>query len=159
MEPFIHPQDDEPQPTNLLLIVVGAHLRAEVTDRPLAYQLRQRINDWLKNQSDQLSIVLTPVVCCDLWYVNREPLQRLPTVSLGDPQDNALSAYFTQQLPKAFLRDEQMVIQLDPEFIGLRVCIWGATHERTGEAIEQFVKRYLDDYLRAVATQVEPHGM
>ena len=33
--------------SQLLLIVVGAHLRAEVADRPLAYWISGRIEDWL----------------------------------------------------------------------------------------------------------------
>lgn len=49
-----------------------------------------------------------------------------------------------------------MIIQLDPEFVDLRVCVWGMNHELTIAALDHFVAKYLDGYLRAVATQVEP---
>jgi hypothetical protein len=36
--------------------------------------------------------------------------------------------------------------------------VWGRNHELTVRALEQFDARYLDPYLRAVATQVEPQA-
>jgi hypothetical protein len=140
----------------LLLIVVGAHLRAEVGDRPLAYRLAEAMRQWINQQDAALELPLAPVVCCDIWYLNQEPLHRWPTISLGGPGVNALSAYFAQKLNPALVRDDQLVIQLDPEFVDLRVCIWGRDHQRTVQATDQFIRTYLESYLRAVATQVEP---
>ena len=153
---------DEKSPTEnldagrLLLIVVGAHLRAEVGDRPLAYRLAEAMRQWIDRQEGVLGIPLVPVVCCDIWYLNQETLQRWPTVSLGGPGVNALSAYFAQKLSPALMADDQLVIQLDPEFVDLRVCVWGRDHQRTVQATNHFIDTYLDKYLRAVATQVEP---
>jgi hypothetical protein len=141
---------------NLLLIVVGAHLRAEIGDRPLANQLCDRIQQWLDGHAEELKNPFVPVVCCDVWYVNHKQLQRRPTISLGGPGVNALSAYYHQKLNKAFVRDEQMVIQLDPDFVDLRACLWGMDHKTTAAVLDVFVQKYLEPYLRAVATQVEP---
>ncbi|MEE9211689.1 MAG: hypothetical protein V3U29_03450 [Phycisphaeraceae bacterium] len=115
------PSSSVPETTDLLLIVVGAHLRAEVADRPLAYRLRQHIADWLRAQDASLNIRLGPIVCSDVWYLNQETLQQLPTISLGGSGVNALSAYYAQKLASAMVRDNQMVIQLDPEYVDLRV--------------------------------------
>ena len=142
--------------SGLVLIVVGAHLRAEVADRPLAYRLRERIHAWLEKFGTTMNVPIMPVVCTDIWYMNQEPLQGRPTISLGGPGVNALSAYFGQKLPAAVVHDDQIVIQLDAEFIDLRVCIWGMNHDLTVDALEVFVSKHLDPYLRAVATQVEP---
>ena len=142
--------------TQLLLVVVGSHLRAEMADRPLAYRLRQRIYAWLEKHSSGLNVPIIPVVCSDIWYLNHEELQKRPTISLGGPGVNALSAYYSQKLPASPLADNQMVIQLDAEFVDLRVCIWGMNHELTVEALDLFDRQYLDSYVRAVATQVEP---
>ena len=142
--------------SNLILIVVGAHLRAEVADRPLAYRLHDRIEDWLEEHALDMNIRLAPVVCSDIWYVNQQSLQKRPTVSLGGPGVNALSAYYANKLSSALVHDNQMVIQLDPEYIDLRVCVWGMDHEQTVHALDVFDAKYLDGYLRAAVTQVEP---
>ncbi len=141
---------------NLLLIVVGAHLRAEVADRPLAYQLCDSVDNWLEKQAGGLNVLVTPIVCSDVWYVNQESLQGRPTISIGGPGVNALSAYYANKLKSALVHDNHKVIQLDPEFVDLRASIWGMDHKLTVEALDLFVDRYLDDYLRAAATQVEP---
>ena len=143
--------------TQLLLIVVGAHLRAEVADRPLAYWISGRIEDWLEKYQDELNSPFLPVVCSDVWYVNHEQLQQRPTICIGGPGVNALSSYFRKDLATALILEDKLIIQLDPEFVDLRVCIWGMNHTLTHEAVETFTTKYLDQYLRAGATQVEPH--
>lgn len=142
--------------SRLLLIVVGAHLRAEVADRPLAYRLRNRIEAWFEKHALDTNVRLTPVVCSDIWYVNQQSLQKRPTVSIGGPGVNALSAYYANKLSSALVHDNQMVIQLDPEYVDLRVCVWGMDHEMTVHALDMFDAKYLDGYLRAAVTQVEP---
>jgi len=142
--------------SGLLLIVVGSHLRAEVADRPLAYRLRERISAWLEKFARDVDPPVWPVVCSDIWYVNQESLHGRPTISLGGPGVNALSAYFNDKLPTGVVRNDQKVIQLDPEFVDLRVSIWGMNHDLTVDTVEHFCREYLDGYLRAVATQVEP---
>lgn len=143
-------------PSHFLLIVTGAHLRAEAADRPLAYQLCRRIETWF-GQHDQLTtLVFVPLVCSDIWYLNNEDLHGHPTISLGGPGVNALSAAWAQRVPFALLRENQMVIQLDPEFVDLRASVWGMNHDLTVEAVQMFKSKYLDEFLRAVATQVEP---
>jgi len=82
-----------------------------------------------------------------------------PTITLGGPGVNALSAYLADKLSPALVRDEKLLIQLDPDFVDLRVGIWGFDHALTAEALDLFINKYLDSYLTAVATQVEPeHG-
>jgi hypothetical protein len=142
--------------STLLLIVVGAHLRAEMADRPLAYKLQHMIEQWLGEHADSLNVPIQVVVCTDIWYLNNASLQRRPTICIGGPGVNALSAYFAQQLPAAGTRDQQVVIQIDPEFTDLRVCLWGSNHKLTIEGLDLFISQYFDGYLRAVATQVEP---
>ena len=144
-------------PSNLLLIVVGAHLRAEVADRPLAYRLQAAVHRWVTGHASELGAdAFLPVVCSDIWYVNHPSLQRRPTISVGGPGVNALSAYFTDKLNAASVEENRYLIQLDPEFVDLRASIWGMNHELTVQALDTFQQRYLDGFLRAVGTQVEP---
>jgi hypothetical protein len=159
------PQGPGVDASNLLLIVVGAHLRAEMADRPLAYRLRERIHAWLEKYGPGINVGVVPVVCSDVWYMNQEAVHGRPTISLGGPGVNALSAYYFDKLQAApgtpvnttsAGPNGQIFIQLDPEFTDLRVCIWGMNHDLTVDALELFTRKHLDGYLRAVATQVEP---
>jgi len=147
---------DSVDTSHLLLIVTGAHLRAETADRPLAYMLQERMELWLDEHEDAMNVLLHPVVCSDLWYLNQPAMQRRPTISLGGPGVNALSAYLSNKLPAAFVRENELVVQLDAEFVDLRACVWGMDHPLTSEAVEVFSTKYLEAYLRAVVTQVEP---
>ncbi|MFI4859594.1 MAG: hypothetical protein ACIAXF_02815 [Phycisphaerales bacterium JB063] len=165
---------------NAVLIVVGSHLRAEQGDRPLAYRLRSLIESWREDHADQLTVPLTPIVCTDLWYLNHEQLQRRPTVCIGGPGVNAYAALSMQQVEgaaepeyqdnedagdrihpgasaeEAGAREPRVTIMIDPDFTHLRVGIWGSNHELTAKGVELFSQRYLDGYLRACVTQVEP---
>ncbi|MCC7145880.1 MAG: hypothetical protein IT443_05495 [Phycisphaeraceae bacterium] len=145
-------------PSHMLLIVTGAHLRAEMADRPLAYWLHDQVDKWLRGQEGKLSVPVAAVVCSDIWYLNQPVLQKRPTISVGGPGVNALTSFFYRRLDPALVKDNELIVQLDPEFVDLRVCLWGKDHARTVQAVHGFVDHYLDGYLRAVATQVEPTG-
>jgi hypothetical protein len=137
-------------PNGLLLIVVGAHLRAEFTDRPLAYRLREQVLRW-QDQSlgEDDAKPLRPVVCSDVWYLNSTELAARPTVCIGDPNVNAASAMLATRMPTAFVIENTLRVHLDLEFIDLRACMWGANHSATASAVDVFVERYLDGFLRA----------
>lgn len=156
------PDDPPSQPItderHMVLIVVGSSLRAEEADRPLAYRLLRRIEAWAKRHRDQMSLAMHPVICTDLWYINHAQLQKRPTICLGGPGVNALSAYFAQNLPddQKNQPDPRVLIQIDPDFTDLRVCVWGSDHDLTVKGLQLFNRRYLDGFLRAAATQVEP---
>ena len=159
---------------NAVLIVVGSHLRAEERDRPLAYGLRTRIEHWRDMHAEQLGVPLTPLVCTDLWYLNHQDLQRRPTICLGGPGVNALAAINANQSTEEEEEDDgltdaegpsggsegggepRVTIMIDPDFTHLRVGVWGTDTELTEKGLELFCDRYLDAYLRACVTQVEP---
>jgi|GEM_PF-930995 len=224
-----------PNDIQQVLIVVGAHLRAEIADRPLAYQLADAIRLWRSDHAAWLNINLEPVVLTDLWYLNNEELQAKPTISLGGPGVNALSNAFSKTMettvqeddsPTSRSREEDpldhdpldrdtsdhdtsdhdtpdsdlpntasddaagptapppgntpidphadqdpqdsqgntapepheptVLIQFDPEYTDLRCCIWGTDHGLTLKGVDLFIENYLDRFLKAVATQVEP---
>lgn len=133
-----------------LLIVVGAHLLAEVSDRPLAYRLRESVLHWLDEHAEEDLPAIDPIVCTDVWYLNNDELLREPAIALGRPGVNAASAMLSNRLPTAFLIDDTLQVQLDQEFIDQRACLWGADVQSTASAVDLFVERYLDAYLRAL---------
>ena len=126
-----------------ILIVVGAHLSAEVYDRPLAYRLREAVLGALgAGEPDRV------IVCSDLWYLNRDQLRGLPAVSVGGPTVNAFTAYLGDKLPSAFAVDGRLVVQMDPE--GPLACCWGIDAAATAAAVEAFAERHLEQWLGAV---------
>ncbi len=137
----------DPDPDAILLIVVGSCLRAELSDRMLGYRLRERILGW----QDEIPCdpPLLPVVCTDLWYLNADELRDRPILTIGDPETNAATAYLAGKLPTAFIIDETLRVQLDPDFVDLRGCIWGINPTTTISAVDLFLERYLDGYLRS----------
>lgn len=142
----------------LVLIVVGAHIRAEVADRPLAYQLRDTMLRWMQDNLRPTESELTPidiVVCSDVWWINNDGFRERPTVSIGGPGVNALSAYMGDKVPSAFVVDDSYMVQMDVELTDLWVCLWGMNHETTLTAVDTFVERYLDSFMRAVLRRVE----
>lgn len=134
----------------LLLIVTGAHLRAERSHRPLAYRLRDVIAQRLARDSG-LGGELDVIVCSDVWYLNNEDLRHRPTISIGEPGVNALAAFLADRLEAAFVIDDVLSVQLDLNGIDLIASCWGVTPSATASAIDAFVERYLDAFLARAA--------
>ena len=137
----------------LLLIVVGASIEAEVTDRPLAYRLQGEIaaapvGDGAVGGEMNDRGRLTPVVCTDLWYLNTQPLRLRPTIAIGSPESNAATAFLATRMPTALVVEERYRIQLDPEYMEMKACLWGTSDRDTAAAVDVFVDRYLAEFLR-----------
>ena len=117
MHPFVDPD-------RTLLIVVGAHLRAEMSDRRIAYGLRDR----LLTHVDAWDTPPAVIVCTDLWYLNHDDLRRCPTISIGAPEVNALTAYLADRL----------------------ACCWGVDVESTIAAVVAFSDHHLESFIDVV---------
>lgn len=140
---------------DLLLIVVGAHLKAEQSDRPTAYQLRDQIGAWLTAGASGGGTrpPLRPLVCTDVWYLNDTSLSVCPAISVGAPGVNAYTAYLADKLPSTFVIDDQLIVQMDPEFGDLTAACWGSSHALTHQACTIFAERYMDAFLNAAASE------
>lgn len=136
-----------PDPTDAacaLPIVVGGHIVAEVEDRPIAIALREALAARLPH-----AFPLTPVVVSDLWYLNTDPLRSQPTISIGRPEVNALSAFLADKLPSVLAVDDRLVVQLDPEFVDPAASCWGVDAAATAEAVHVFLERWSGAFLLA----------
>jgi hypothetical protein len=134
-----------------ILIVVGASLRGESADRPLAYRLAGEIEKRLGAESPW-----KPLVISDVLYINDKKLARLPAISVGGPGVNHLSALLFQELSSVLTIDNVLIIQMDLELADLRCCLWGMDHDQTVEALDMFLKRgYLDRFLEGVANKAQ----
>lgn len=143
---------------SLILVVVGAHPKAELHDRAIAYRLRQVIVDRLlaySGETDPALLPFTPLVVTDVWYLNDRSLRGRPAVCVGAPGVNALSAYLADKLPSAFVIDDVLMVQLDLDLEDLTACCWGTSPASTLAAVDAFCERYLDEFLHAAIKRVQ----
>ena len=136
---------------NGLLIVTGSNMRAEQADRPLAYALKAVI----ERQWDDQFTADSVVVLSDLWYLSSDVLHRVPMISIGGPEVNAVSSYLLDRVPDVLVADNKLVIQMDVSLEDLRSCVWGVNQELTANAVDIFVQRnYLDRFLEGAAVRL-----
>jgi hypothetical protein len=128
-------------------------------DRPLGYYLKQRIENSLSeataNGQNGLEDYLIRVVA-DFRWIHDEPLQSLPTISLGGPGVNALSHRWLEEVPISLAFSERYFIQMDPELTEPRASIWGMDNASTQIAVSVFIDRFLPRFLDRCAT-VQAH--
>jgi hypothetical protein len=139
----------------VLLIVTGSTLRAEEMDRPLAYYLKQRIEQALAEAiaagREGLEDYLVRIVA-DFRWIHDDPLQNFPTISLGGPGVNALAQRWLEDVPVSLAVGERYFIQMDPDLTDPRVSVWGMDNATTQIAVSVFIDRFLPPFLERCAT-------
>ena len=131
-------------------IVTGSDLRAEMYDRPLAYQLKTLIERQFNQRLWNPSIT----VLSDLWYLHSEPLHQYPMIAIGNPRVNAVSANLADKLPSVLAVEQKLMIQMDLFCQDLRAVVWGVNRKFTLDALYIFTARnYLDRFLDAAMTR------
>jgi hypothetical protein len=129
-----------------VLIVVGSGIPQEVNDRPLAYRLKEAIDERGDPAEWKNAVVVT-----DLWYESDAIAQGCPTISVGGMGANSVSARFCRVLPVALSAEKRSFIQLDITFRDSRVLLWGTTVQAAAEAVDLFIKKgYLEKLLKQI---------
>lgn len=139
----------------VIAVVVGAHPRAEIADRPWAGRLVRAMRAGLRGRGHELVDGPLPMVLTDVWYLNDESLRLQPTIALGDPAVNAASAMFANRLPCAYAIENACQVLLDPELLEPRACLWGVDDESTRFAIERFESKWMEEFLDAAENVCE----
>jgi hypothetical protein len=83
----------------------------------------------------------------DFRWIHDEPLQALPTISIGGPGVNALSHRWLEEVPVSLAVDKQYYIQMDPDLDEPHTSIWGMDNATTQIAVSVFVERFLPRFL------------
>lgn len=146
----VMPPDAEIETSRLLPVVVGAHPRGEIADRPLANRLLTAVRQWQRAHVPDEEERLVPMVMTDLWYLNDQELLLQPTVAIGEPGANAASAYFGTRLPKAYVVDGRLQVLADLAFVEPSVAMWGVDARATRAALDWFIARQLPGFLESV---------
>ncbi len=143
----MHHPDQSILPQTVIPIVVGAHLRAEVSDRPLAQQAKKAIEAW--KVAHDISESPYPLVCTDMWYLNSIELRVQPTLSIGSPEVNAASAALASDIPTLVEVPDSYRIQVDPAFIDLKCVLWGVDTNHTQKCVDAFINDAMEQWLGA----------
>jgi hypothetical protein len=141
-------------PARTLFIVTGSTLRAEELDRPLAYYLKQRIEQYPAASGPSPGRFRVRVVA-DFRWIHEKQLQVLPTISLGGPGVNALARDWLEVVPVTLAVDEQYYIQMDPDLEEVRASIWGMDNTTTQIAVAVFLERFLPRFLEHCASSTQ----
>jgi hypothetical protein len=140
-------------PARLLLIVTGSTLRAEEVDRPLAYYLKQRVEQYQAEHKPSGGPLDVRVVA-DFRWIHDEPLHTLPTISVGGPGVNALAHRWLEVVPVSLAVDGRYYLQMDPDLEEPRASIWGMDNVTTQVAVSVFIDRFLPRFLEHSATSI-----
>jgi hypothetical protein len=139
----------------LLLIVTGSTLRAEEVDRPLAYYLRQRVQEYEAEHSPADGPHDVRVIA-DFRWIHDDPLHEWPTISVGGPGVNALAQRWLEEVPVSLAVDERYYLQMDPDLDEARASVWGMDNATTQIAVSVFIDRFLPRFLEHCAS-TPPH--
>ena len=135
--------------TTVVPVVVGAHIRAEISDRQTAQWLADQLSDELAETCPGLCAI----VCTDLWYLNDDRLRTRPTISIGEPELNAYAAFLADKLPDVYSVKDVLVVQMDLRSDDTTASCWGRDAISTRQAAQAFVERYLTGFVESVARQ------
>jgi len=152
----IDERGDEYDIDETMPIVVGMQPYAELWHRPLAYRVRDRIEDWQETYCDERVIV--PVVLSDVWVLNHRAYETRPAISVGGPRHNALTAFLTEHLPVVAAEDERFLLQMDHESVVARCCLWGGDPTQTQRAVDLFLSDYIDDWMQQLMSERQPES-
>ena len=143
------PSPESTLPEPVAVLVVGSHLFAEVYDRPYAYRLQRALERRIVDLGGEIGMGHI-VVCSDIWYLNQEALRVLPCISIGNPNNNAVAAFWAEKLPTVIAVDGMYIVQFDDGHgIPVASC-WGADASCTHAAVDQFEKKWMDQFLGAI---------
>jgi len=143
--------DSWSEEVELLPIVVGIHLDAEMYDRPRALRIVEAIRRWQHAYCDEP--ICRPVVMTDALYLSSEGLQRGAVISLGPARVNALTAGLAERLPVVFSQGGRMVVQADWSSGPPRLCLWADAEHEGARIIDRLIDVELDEFLEAVAAR------
>jgi hypothetical protein len=129
-----------------VIIVTGSEIRAEERDRPTAYRLKEEIDRRSDGQPFRRAVVVG-----DAWFLDHRVFHLNPSIAVGGPGVNGLTAELSQQVPVVWTQDQRAFVQVDFENPAKRAALWGLDAEATMLAVQTFVSRgFLDDLLRRI---------
>lgn len=116
--------------------------------RPVAYALREQALAWRGERGERIR---EAIVCSDVWWLSNDDLRHSPTVAIGPPETNALTAFLASRVPSAFTVADRLAVLIDLDLHEPWVCCWGDARIEGSDkaAVDAFAERYLTHFLTA----------
>jgi hypothetical protein len=127
-----------------VIIVVGTNVAAELLDRPVAEQLRDRIDSEGGIFPFRRGVILTD----QAWYAEQAFLAANPVIAVGGPNSNKLSDEFKKWAPPKQSGEGTYLISTSKKLTGFfrrnqrglpQVGLWGDTGSAVGEAVDSYI--------------------
>lgn len=124
-------------------VVVAAALDAEAPDRLVAQGLQLEVGKRGAGHPYRRAVLMSDAA----WF--ETPLfHAAPTIAVGGPGVNGVSARFVPELPTVWTADDRALIQAEFRESVPRVTLWGMDAAATAAAVDAFVTRgWLDEFL------------
>jgi hypothetical protein len=124
-------------------VVVAGELDPEAPDRLSALALKAEIDRRGAGHPYRRAVVMTD----QAWF--ETPLfHASPTIAVGGPGVNGVSARFGQELPTVWTADDRALIQAEFREAAPRATVWGMDRDATAASVEAFMVRgWLDEFL------------
>ncbi len=124
-------------------VVVAAELDGDAPDRRSAVRLKGEIDRRGAGHPYRRAVLVR-----DLAWFETPLFHAAPTIAIGGPGVNGVSARFGQELPTVWTAEDRSLIQAEFRESVPRVTLWGMDAAATGDAVEAFINRgWLDEFL------------
>lgn len=126
-----------------VVIVIGSDLEPGHPDRLGAEALKAEIDSRGRGWSYRRAVVVDD----ERWF-ETPMIHAAPTISIGGPGANGVSARMAGELPAVWTDADRVVIQAELSDGPRRATLWGSDRHATREAVDAFIARgWLDEFL------------
>lgn len=131
--------------TDTVLIVVGSELVPEEKDRPLAYRLKNEMDEKGDHRFQKA------LVTSDLWYLDNPIFQACPTVFLGGPGVNKATIGNYDRIPLVWTAAKRTFVHFTLSDGEVKAAIWGMNEQGTAEALNAFLAEgYMEKFTNRI---------
>jgi hypothetical protein len=130
-------------PRDTIVVVTAADLEVGHPDREAAWRLQEEVTSRGRGWRYRRAVVVS-----DLDWNDSELLDGAPTICIGGPGANDVTARFAGEVPSVWTDGDRVIIQARLDGTPARVLLWGMDRFATTEAVEAFLSRgWLDEFL------------
>ncbi len=119
-----------------IVIVTGSSPSAAERDRPLADELKARIDAMGVGHASRRAIIVT----AHQFLTTMRDFHGNPTIAIGGPGVNGVAAELAGVIPAVHNDGDRVIVQAELEGDAKRVACWGVDADATARAVEVFVE-------------------
>lgn len=130
-----------------IVIITGSSASAEERDRPLAEELKARIDALGAGHAYRRAVLVTD----QQFLMTMRDFHANPTIAIGGPGVNGVAAELAGVIPAVHNEGDRVIVQAELEGDAKRVACWGTDAAATARAVAIFVE---DGHLERLLARV-----